>query len=508
MKFYSITLRRNSPGILFLFLLSLSLSVGAQVSTSSPYSRYGVGDLQLGGFSKNLGMGGLGFAISQPYNVNFTNPASYSAITLTTFEAAGSASMYELHDASSPHAYQYNADVAYLAMGFPLKAKKWGFSFGLLPYSNVGYNIADKQTNAYSGDVEYHLYEGSGGLNQFYMGTGLSLGKNFHVGVNASFLFGTIDQLRRVEYPSNAYYNAKVTEETIVNDFYFSGGVLKIFDSLSIAKSDSIVLFEKRIVLYLDSVAKLRKQMAAMQGDSATAGPETAAKKESITQIIAGLNRQILSADSAREKVRVRRQKSGWSLAIGLTGSPSLSLKAKHTQLAQSYYYSNTVEYIRDTIYNLQDQKGKLVLPLSLGFGLSLKQGSRWITGIDLSLQNWQDYSLFGEKDSLANSWRASGGFQFTPNDRSVKSYFNLVQYRFGGHFEQTYLQLRNSKLTDYGLSLGFGFPMKRIATTIQIAIEAGRRGTIADNLVELNYVKCTIGFTLNDRWFIKPKFD
>lgn len=82
------------------------------------------------------------------------------------------------------------------------------------------------------------------------------------------------------------------------------------------------------------------------------------------------------------------------------------------------------------------------------------------------------------------------------------------MQYRVGGHFEQTYLQLKNSQLTDYGVSLGFGFPMKRVATTIQFAVEAGRRGTVSNNLVELNYVKCTLGFTLNDRWFIKPKFD
>ncbi len=453
-------------------------------------------------------MGGMGFALSQPFNINYTNPATYSSIALTTFEVAGAGSMYEQHNSTSPHAYQYNVDFGYLAMGFPLKAKKWGLSFGLLPFSSVGYGIADRQINKTSGDVQYHLYEGSGGLNQFYLGTGFLLGKNFYAGVNASFLFGTINQLKRVEYPSNSYYNTKVTGETIINNFYFNAGLLKTFDSLAIAKSDSIVLFDKKLEAYEDSIIVLNKLIAALNnvktGDSITIQTE----REALTTSVSELNEIIIQADAAREKVTGRKQKSGWSLSIGLTGSPSLSLNAKHTQLAQSYYYSNGIEYIRDTVYNLQDQKGKLVLPLCLGLGFTFKESNHWIAGADFSIQNWQDYSLFGVKDSLANSWRASGGFQWTPNDRSIKSYFSLIQYRFGGHFEQTYLQLRSSQLVDYGLSLGFGFPMKRVATTVQIAIEAGKRGTIANNLVELNYVKCTIGFTLNDRWFIKQKFD
>jgi hypothetical protein len=386
-------------------------------------------------------------------------------------------------------------------MGFPIVAKKLGLSFGLLPYSNVGYGIADKQKNI-DGEDEYHLYEGSGGLNQFYIGTGFLLGKKFYAGVNASFLFGTIDQLRRVEFPSNNLYNTKVTDETIINDFYFSGGLLKIFDSLSIAKSDSIMLFDSRIGMLEDSIAGIQKKL------SGPASALTPSEREAFTGIVAALSQQVLEADSLREHVTKRKQKSGWSLSVGLTGSPSLSLKAKHTHLEQSYYYVNGIEYLRDTVNNVADHKGKLVLPLCLGIGVAIKDNTHWTIGADFSLQNWQDYSLFGEKDSLANSWRAAGGFQWTPNDRSIKSYFNLVQYRLGGHFEQTYLQLHNSQLTDYGFSLGFGFPMKRVATTIQIALEAGKRGTISNNLVGLNYVKCTIGFTLNDRWFIKTKFD
>ena len=452
-------------------------------------------------------MGGLRYGLMQPFNINFANPASYSGLLLTTFDVGGSASMYEEYTSTSFHSHQYNAQFAYLSMGFPLIPKKWGLSFGILPFSEVGYNMNEQQFNA-AGDAEQHIYEGSGGLNEFYLGTGFSLGKNFYFGVNASYIFGSINQLRKIEYPDNSYYNAKLTDETYVGDFHFNAGLMKTFDSLAVAKSDSIVMFDKRIQTYEDSVLSLQKKLVTISRESSGDSAQRESDRVNIALMIEALRQQILEADFQREKVQTRRQKSDWSLSIGLTGAPSISMKAKHTQLAQNYYYVNGIEFVRDTIYLDEDKPGQMVLPFNIGFGFTFREGTRLIAGLDYSLQNWQDYSLFGEQDSLANSWRLGGGLQWTPNDRAIKSFFKLIQYRIGAHYEQTYLQLKNSQLTDYGVSLGFGFPMKRVATMVQLALEAGRRGTTANNLVEMNYVKLTLGFTLNDRWFIKQKFD
>ncbi len=452
-------------------------------------------------------MGGFGFGLMQPFNINFSNPASYASILLTTFDVGGSASMYEEYTSTSLHSYQYNAQFAYLALAFPIKPRKWGLSFGILPFSNVGYSINDQQFNS-NGDAELHVYEGSGGLNQFYLGTGFGLGRNFYFGVNASYIFGTIDQLRRIEYPDNSYYNAKLSDQTYVGDFHFNAGLIKTFDSLSVAKSDSLVMFDRRIEIFEDSIMSLQKRLVAISKKSTTDSTVRESEREKIATLIDEMRWQILEADSAKEKVVVRKQKSDWSLSIGLTGAPSISMKAKHSQIVENYYYVNNIEYVRDTIYKIDDRPGQMVLPFNVGVGFSARQGSRFIAGMDFSLQNWQDYSLFGEQDSLANSWRVGGGLQWTPNDRSIKSYMSLIQYRIGAHYEQTYIQLKNSQLTDYGVSVGFGFPMKRVATVAQFAFELGRRGTTANNLVEMNYIKFTLGFTLNDRWFIKDKFD
>ena len=80
-------LRRTLPEwLLFSCFFFISLFSQAQSSTNSPYSRFGIGDLQSQSFIKQKGMGGSGYAYSGIYNINITNPASLTSLYLTTFE--------------------------------------------------------------------------------------------------------------------------------------------------------------------------------------------------------------------------------------------------------------------------------------------------------------------------------------------------------------------------------------------------------------------------------------
>src|SRR3954469_18012258 len=70
---------------LFLFLSAIHL-LSAQQNTLSPYSRYGIGELEPGGFVPQKGMGGIGTAFYGQDRLNFLNPSSYAFDTITTFE--------------------------------------------------------------------------------------------------------------------------------------------------------------------------------------------------------------------------------------------------------------------------------------------------------------------------------------------------------------------------------------------------------------------------------------
>lgn len=497
-------LNRNKLFFFASFLILVSSSLSAQTSSSSPYSRYGIGDLQFSGFTKNIGMGGIANGYNPGYNMNITNPAAFSSLALTTFETAVNMNQVQLKTSSKTQNIN-DISLSYFAFGFPIKYKKWGTGFGLLPYSNVGYSINDLQTNA-AGVTERHTYQGSGGLNQFFISNGCSPTKNFSVGMNASYLFGVISQERRIEFPylSN-YFNTRITRETSVGAVYFNFGMQLTFDSLKFASGDSIKMLDQKLNSIHDSLEKVNNILVK----------STAEQKTTWELTLKELNRQYAESDSVKKHVLNRNAKSDWSLTLGLTGSPGTSLAAKYTSVTESFLYSAFDNIIvRDTVQFTDGKSGTLKLPLNIGFGMMMKEGNRWLIGSDVTLQNWKDYSIFGVNDSLGNSWRVSAGAQWHPkpgqNDLMDKkiSYWKKIQYRMGFHYGQTYLQLRNNKLMEYGLSIGLGLPIKRSAAMLHLAAEIGRRGTTTEHLIQENYLKLSVGFTLNDRWFIKPKFD
>jgi hypothetical protein len=259
MKFYCTIKSRCKSGVILFILFASVISAGAQTTTSSPYSRYGIGDLQFGGFVKNLGMGGLSYGVRSPFNINISNPASYTDLALTTFELGANATFLELKNDSAKGA-EDNSSFGYFALGFPVKAKKWGMSFGLLPYSNIGYSISKEEVNE-AGDKRNLLFTGEGGLNQFYIGNAIQVTKGLTAGVNAAFLFGTMNQSRRIYFPDGGYINSRVTDENSVSDFYFTFGLQQTFDSLVLAKSDSLVMFEKDEAKINDSLELIKQSL-------------------------------------------------------------------------------------------------------------------------------------------------------------------------------------------------------------------------------------------------------
>ncbi|TAH42847.1 MAG: hypothetical protein EYC69_04555 [Bacteroidetes bacterium] len=473
----------------------------SQNSSTSPYSRYGIGDLLFSGFAKNLGMGGIGQGLNQGLYLNPINPASYSSLWLTTYEAGIQLSTAEL--ATKQLSQNVNtAALGYFAFGFPVKTQKWGMGFGLLPYSNVGYSVEEyKSENLLI--PENHTFKGSGGLNQFYLTNGFALTKNFSAGLTASYLFGVINQDRRVEFFDAAYFNTNISNANSLGWFHFNLGLQYTFDSLRIAPSDSIRSFNEKIKTDKDSLKKLDVIIATQ-----TDGED---KSQMLIQR-STLDSTILANLSARDLVKIRSAKSNWNLNFGLTFAPASNLRGRQSVLAYNFRYVDPTKrdqvVIRDTIQNTSGVKGEVHLPVSAGFGFSMTKGNRWLFGADFSLQQWSDYTYFGQSDSLVDSWKVSVGGQFTPNDRSIKSYWKQVQYRAGIHYAKSFLDLNGEHLEEMGASLGLGFPVRRAGTTAHLSAEFGKRGTLQNNLIEEKYFRLTIGFTLNDRWFIKPKYD
>jgi len=104
-----------------------------------------------------------------------------------------------------------------------------------------------------------------------------------------------------------------------------------------------------------------------------------------------------------------------------------------------------------------------------------------------------------------------SFGIQYTPNKEG--SYLQRINYRMGGYYTQTMLVLNNNQITQQAATFGLGLPVGTYRllqnfSMINIGIELGIRGTTSDDLLEEKYFKISLGFTMNDKWFVKPKYD
>ncbi len=144
------------------------------------------------------------------------------------------------------------------------------------------------------------------------------------------------------------------------------------------------------------------------------------------------------------------------------------------------------------------------------GATLSTENGKtdKWLVGSDFQWQQWEKYSYFGITDSLKNSMRFSLGGAFTPSVSTVSGYWQRITYRGGIRYTKSYLELRNERINEFGISLGIGLPLPRTRSTINLAAEFGSRGTIANNLIKESFVKFTLGLSIFERWFIIKKYD
>ena len=69
-------------------------------------------------------------------------------------------------------------------------------------------------------------------------------------------------------------------------------------------------------------------------------------------------------------------------------------------------------------------------------------------------------------------------------------------------------MKINGSAIDEFGISFGLGLPVGQFFSNANIGIEIGQRGTIDNNLIEEDFVNIQIGLSLNDRWFVKRKYN
>ncbi len=209
-----------------IFMMATVLAAHAQSGTNSPYSQYGLGVLSEQSSGFNRGMNGLGMGFREGNQVNFINPASYSSIdSLTFIFDMGLSGQITNFSENGVRKNAKNADFEYAVAGFRV-FKHVGVSFGILPFTNVGYSYSSSDYIDPTNTVYYtNTYTGSGGLHQVYLGAGWEPLKNLSIGANVSYLWGNYSKSISNTY-SDSYVNTLYKYYTLsVNNYKVDAGI-------------------------------------------------------------------------------------------------------------------------------------------------------------------------------------------------------------------------------------------------------------------------------------------
>ena len=225
MIFYRNKAQNMNKSLCCLALMALTtIGASAQSSTNSPYSQFGLGDLASQTVGQNKGMGGVGYAFRKGNEVNPLNPASYSSIdSLTFIFDAGLSGQITQYREKQEKVTGRSGGFDYVVGSFRL-IRHLGVSFGILPYSNIGYNYFSREVLQEMDAVVRTTHSGSGGLNQLFLGAGWQVAKPLSIGFNFSYLWGSNE--RSVATSSTSDVNTLTkTYRTSVNNFKFDIGL-------------------------------------------------------------------------------------------------------------------------------------------------------------------------------------------------------------------------------------------------------------------------------------------
>lgn len=446
------------------FVVAATWSVAAQTSTTnsfSPYSMYGIGELNTQGALPMRSMGGMGVAWRSTSMSNLLNPAGYSATLRKSFifnfgaegmHVINSQNRYDATTgayAGSVKSSKTLANFHDIALQMPV-AKGLGIGFSLTPYSSVGYNMTaiEQDENAWAevGQVKYN-YQGEGDITEVKLGIGWEIFKGFSLGVAGMYYWGDIDRKYTTKM-NNIVGDGEILSTIGLDNFSVSNFKFQAGLQYSVINNDKRSL---TIGATYDIGGSLRPKVTR----------ETYINDTYATEVY---------YDDYRSEIRLPMQ------------------------IAGGIFYQD-VKWSAGFDYVYQNWRGKnaKLAPETI------------VQGVDVSYANTSTYKV---------------GLEYTPNRFDVRRYYNRMSYRVGARYGGYYQSFAGKQMNQYAVTVGIGFPLRFLgASSVDVGFEYGGRGTNATigggavpriGLVKQHYFKFAIGLSMfgEDYWFVRPKYD
>jgi hypothetical protein len=429
----------------------ISCSAFAQRGTASPYSFYGIGSLNFKGTVENRSMGGIGVYLDS-IHINLRNPAAYVGKNVESapffnesrpvkFAVAGTSSNVTLKS-NSGEAQTNSTIVDYLALSVPIG--KFGFGFGLLPFTSVGYKLDDINED---GDLINRFF-GEGGVNKVFAGFGYQISDKLSVGVDFNYNFGNIQNT------------------AIAIDYTPEGNAVQ-YQTREFTRSDLSGLNVNFGAAYKTMVTD-RLEFSA----TATYSPESVLASanqriystvvlDAITYEVIGNPRAVIEADLEAQNLENTDLTLPSRLSFGAgIGEP------KSWFVGAEYTLQNTADF-SNPIFSNQ---------------ISTFENASQIAVGGFFIPNYNAFSGYFKRVV----YRA--GFNFSNTGLVIK---NESIKEFG---------------ISFGLGLPVG--NRSLFSNANLGLEIGQRGTTNQNLIQENFVNFNVSLSLNSRWFRKKKYN
>ena len=143
-------------------------------------------------------------------------------------------------------------------------------------------------------------------------------------------------------------------------------------------------------------------------------------------------------------------------------------------------------------------------MPMMYGAGISYNYADRLTVALDYQCQDWTTAKYFDQENVLNSRQRWALGVEYR-HDPLGRDYIDRVCWRLGANYSTSYA-MTTTNVPEFGISLGFGLPLRTVATMINTTVEYVHRGALDQGALSENSLRLVISAAIAENWFFKRK--
>lgn len=198
-------------------------------------------------------------------------------------------------------------------------------------------------------------------------------------------------------------------------------------------------------------------------------------------------------------------------LHVSSTYAPAMDLDSENSREISTVDFSSGTGRVIDA-RELDISDSQFEFPSKITIGAGIGEENKWFVGAEyanVGSSSYEDSFRFrGDNGEYEDASQFSVGGFYIPQYNSFSNYLERVVYRGGFRYDGTGLIINNESINEFGISFGLGLPVGPNFSNINLGIELGQRGTKNSGLIQENFLRLSIGLSLNDQWFTKRKFN